>query len=625
MINYRPEIDGLRALAVLPVVLFHAGFSWLSGGYVGVDVFFVISGYLITSTIISDLDKRNFSLAKFYERRVRRIFPALFFYLLLSSLLVFLYFPPHAVKDYAQSLFATSLFVSNIFFYFETDYFNNLSEMSPLLHTWSLAVEEQFYIIFPIILWSFYWLNRKILIITISLLTLFSLIWSEYLLLTDPTLAYYGPGSRFWELSIGGLMACFLHYWDFKVDEKISHLLSSVGLVFIVVSIISFSPETNFPGFNATLPVFGSLLVIAFSSPYNLVGKILSNGNFVSIGLISYSLYLSHHIVFATLRNVGFGLDTILFKITAIIISLILACFSYRYVEQPLRRAKLGRRSVFGLAAMCIIVFATMGMYGHKSDGLKAYKLNSTNEEYRSRVIDAHAELNARKKVWEKILINSNKNFSEEGSGQKILILGDSKSEDLYVASKLADQDNMLQIRRLRLDDLCMEQDFIYSSGGCQKELQEVFESAVYLSSEVVVLSATWQYLSNENVVRFVERLIQDQKSVVVVSTANFNDVSSLSYVIARRNMEEKEIEKYLFQNIRQDWRKQFLSLKTKLLNKNYDINFLEKLEVFCDLPSEKCSLQENESWYIYDSGHLTISGAYKTGSFFNDYINELN
>ena len=146
--NYRAEIDGLRALAVLPVILFHAGFEWFGGGFVGVDIFFVISGYLITTIIASEMAEDNFSYVRFYERRARRILPPLYFLIIVITPIVFYYYPPHAVKDYFQSLLSVIMFLSNYFFYLELDYFNQISEKSPLIHTWSLAIEEQYYLFF---------------------------------------------------------------------------------------------------------------------------------------------------------------------------------------------------------------------------------------------------------------------------------------------------------------------------------------------------------------------------------------------------------------------------------------------------------------------------------------------
>ena len=205
--KYRAEIDGLRALAVIPVILYHADFDIFQGGFVGVDIFFVISGYLITSIIIRDIENNHFSLINFYERRARRILPSLFFIVFLTVIFSCLYLPPHALKDVGQSVFSVSLFISNIFFYFETDYFANTAKMAPLLHTWSLGVEEQFYILFPILLLFIKKLKKLFQIFLIFFLLICSLYISESLLKNDQEYSFFIVISRFWELAIGSLLA----------------------------------------------------------------------------------------------------------------------------------------------------------------------------------------------------------------------------------------------------------------------------------------------------------------------------------------------------------------------------------------------------------------------------------
>lgn len=625
MLNYRPEIDGLRAFAVVPVVLFHAGIVGFEGGFVGVDIFFVISGYLITSILLTDIDTDNFSLISFYERRIRRILPALSFYFLLSSLLVFVYFPPHAVKDFSQSLVAANFFVANIFFYIETDYFNNLSELAPLLHTWSLSVEEQFYVFFPLILWALTYLSRNASITILFLLTAGSLAWSEILLQTDANLAFYGPASRFWEISSGGVLAYLLHYRDRTLNRRFESVLGFIGLFFITISIFTYSSQTRFPGLGALLPVVGTLLLIAFSNSDNFVGRMLANRALTSVGLISYSLYLSHNIIFAISRNIGYDLDHIFMKLLAIIASVILALFTFRYVEQPFRKHTLRRCCIFGFALASMVFFGVLGFYGHVSDGIRDFKFNLLPAQHRSSVIDPDQELKSRRAVWQDYLRSSGVDFVKDTEASRVLILGDSKSEDLYVASQFVDLGDGIEIRRLRLDDVCMREDIRQSIGICADELNDVLVSEVYSMSDVVILSATWQYASNRDVVRFIEMLIDEGKKVAVVSTANFNDLASLSYVIARENMTVEDRNTYLFDNIRQDWRRQYLSLKSDISERDVDVDFVEKLDAFCDFSIEQCSLQSDDNWLIYDTGHVTIEGAQRLGVFFKTYLNSLS
>ena len=209
--RYRKEIDGLRALAVIPVILYHAGFNWFSGGYIGVDIFFVISGYLITSIIIKEQDAGTFSLANFYERRIRRILPALFFVLLVTLPFAWLWLLPHELKDFGKSLAAVILFASNFLFWKESDYFAADAELIPLLHTWSLAVEEQFYVFFPIIMMLFWVLGKRKLVAIFSVIGLLSLGLTEWGWRNFAEANFFLIPTRAWELMIGSLVAFYLY------------------------------------------------------------------------------------------------------------------------------------------------------------------------------------------------------------------------------------------------------------------------------------------------------------------------------------------------------------------------------------------------------------------------------
>ena len=243
--KYRAEIDGLRALAVLPVIFFHAGFNWFSGGFVGVDVFFVISGYLITTIIISEMAEDKFSIINFYERRARRILPALFFVMLATIPFSLLLLSPSDLKDYGESLISTSTFSSNILFWWERGYFGTALELKPLLHTWSLAVEEQYYIFFPLLLiftWQFGLKKISILLSIIFLISLglahFSSVYGVY----DRVItgSFYLIPTRAWELLIGVFIAFYLSDIQKKINIKFNQYLSILGFLLIVLSIIFF-------------------------------------------------------------------------------------------------------------------------------------------------------------------------------------------------------------------------------------------------------------------------------------------------------------------------------------------------------------------------------------------------
>ena len=237
-ITYRPEIDGLRALAVLPVIFFHAGFDFFSGGFIGVDVFFVISGYLITTIIIGELNNNTFSLKRFYERRARRIFPALIFVILIFSIISFIFLTRIELGNYFKSVIATLLFFSNFYFYKTTPYFQSESDLEPLLHTWSLSIEEQFYVIFPIILLLFHKFFKRYIFVMFIFVFVVSIIICQFLAFkSSGILNFYFTLSRVWELALGAICANIIMQKNYFSSTLVKNLLSTTGVVLIMFSI----------------------------------------------------------------------------------------------------------------------------------------------------------------------------------------------------------------------------------------------------------------------------------------------------------------------------------------------------------------------------------------------------
>ena len=302
--KYRAEIDGLRAIAVIPVILFHAGYDVFGGGYIGVDIFFVISGYLITSIIINQISNDKFSLITFYERRARRILPALSFTIFLTVAISPFVLMPDQIKDLGQSIFSISLFISNYFFYIETDYFNEFSSMNPLLHTWSLAVEEQFYLLFPIFILLF---RRNIIHLVIFCFFIFaiSLYASVILSSENPALSFYSSHTRAWELIVGALASLLFLYkgnnlksffWNHPI---LANLLTVLSLFLILLSFIFFNEDIDHPGFITLVPVLSTASLILIMGHNDYVTRFLKNRIIVYIGLLSYSLYLIHNPIFS--------------------------------------------------------------------------------------------------------------------------------------------------------------------------------------------------------------------------------------------------------------------------------------------------------------------------------------
>lgn len=364
--KYRSEIDGLRALAVIPVILFHAGIEVFSGGFVGVDVFFVISGYLITTILIDEIESDRFSILGFYERRARRILPALFFVTLVCILFAWVLMNPFELKEFSQSVFSSSLFASNIYFYFKTGYFDISSELKPLLHTWSLAVEEQYYIVFPVFLCLFWRFGKNRIFWIIVIFSAFSLMLSEWSSRNNPSANFYLASTRAWELCAGSISAFFVQ----KRGVQSNNFLSFFGLSVVIASMLLYDKNTPFPSVYALVPVVGVMLLIVFGDKKTFVARLLSAKLFVSVGLISYSAYLWHQPVLAFLRI--FFLRELSFYegAAAVILTMFLAYITCAFIENPFRKKDfIKSKGVFLFSVSGICLFSVFGLSGHLANG----------------------------------------------------------------------------------------------------------------------------------------------------------------------------------------------------------------------------------------------------------------
>lgn len=451
---YRPDIDGLRAVAILSVVIFHAFPTVLTGGFVGVDVFFVISGFLISSIIFKGLLNSDFSFWKFYANRFRRIFPALI--LVLSSCYAFGWFTllTNEYEQLGKHMAAGAGFIQNVVLWKEAGYFDTASELKPLMHLWSLAVEEQFYVIYPALIWCA-WRFRFSIFALVMILATISFYINVNGIEEDLTKTFFSPQSRFWELMLGGLLAHihlgFSRVSTSTINLKISNFLhrflrqssvvpfneidasnflSIVGSSLIVISVFGLGRGQLFPGWWALLPVIGATLLI-FSGPLSWVNtRILANPFMVFIGLISYPLYLWHWPLLAFARIFEFGTPSVNIRFGAVALSFFLAWLTYKFVERPFR---FGKKTWIKTATLCVLMLI-VGFIGYNTFLRKGYEFR-----YRTLVLSESKLAMPDPTIQDFECTKENPEFAAAGFCQRskllapnVLLLGDSHAGHLY-------------------------------------------------------------------------------------------------------------------------------------------------------------------------------------------------
>lgn len=383
MLQYRREVDGLRAVAIIPVLLFHAAPSLVPGGFIGVDIFFVISGYLITSIVMADLAAGNFSISNFYQRRIRRIFPALFLVAVCCIPLTWFVLTPRDMKGLSESLIATTLFVSNIFFWSKSGYFDTAAELKPLLHTWSLAVEEQFYLFFPwFLIAAWRWKPRRITA-ALGVLIAASLLSAELGSRIHPTANFYLLHSRAWELLAGAAVAMFLGIGRVQAlaETGSANIKSGVGAALIAWAVFGFDATMPWPSLYTVIPVTGTTLILLYATPSTLVGQVLATNPLVGIGLVSYSAYLWHQPLLAVVKYQSAGHPAAATLALVVLLTLVLAYATWRLLEVPIRKGQpRAARQTFALFLIGSIVLVALGIAGRKTDGFENLRLTDAKQ-----------------------------------------------------------------------------------------------------------------------------------------------------------------------------------------------------------------------------------------------------
>ena len=618
--RYRWEIDGLRAIAISFIILYNAkitilGHQPFKGGFIGIDIFFVISGYLITSIILKELvTTGSFSFKHFYEQRIRRIFPALLLVMLVSFPFAWMYLMTNNFISYANSIITSLSFSSNFFYHYSANTFGQVGALhKPFLHTWSLSVLGQYYILFPIILITTFRYLRKYIIHILILGFIVSLGIAELGSRNDPSATFFFIHTRIWELMAGSILA----YFEIEKSSKNrlkdnNNFLSFLGLLLIFLSffIFYYFDNLNHPSFVTLIPVIGVCLVIHYSTKDTIVKKILSIKILNIAGLVSYSLYLWHYPLFAFIRTSGIVTGNITKKILLMVVLVLLSVLSYYFVEKKFRNKNLNFKKVLMvLSSVGLIVLITNFLIiFNKGYPDRFTNLKNINENY---VADNFhlSKLRIPEESTQKKEFDRNK--------KKVLIIGDSHGEDLH---------NAFFLNKEKFD----KYDFAYlpftDTRNANEENEKRKKTNIFLQSDVLVFSFRW----NENKINIISEYIEkiENKKIVIVSSTNEYKVHSTAYTLLdKKVLFEKEkfdyygLKKLYFEN-RLLHSNSAINKKLKNFSKSNKFLFLNREDFMCDVVDKECEyLDKSGNKIFFDYAHYTRQGA----KYFGEKIHKIN
>ena len=619
--EYRKDINGLRAIAIIGIILFHLNINYFQGAIICIDIFFVLSGYLITSVILNKDDK--FDLILFWINRARRVLPLLLFIVFMSIPFALYYMVPVNLTNFFQSIFLTPLFLSNILFWIESGYWDLPSQMKPLLHTWSIAIEGQFYFLFPLI---FLLKDKKktlFIIIIIWILSLSVALFHESEILivqTDKFLSladHFMPFGRWWELMSGSFVAFLLGKKN-SLKIKLAWFFSSLGLIFIFISIFFFNNNYLYPGPLSIFPVLGTSLVLIYSNENQLVYKFLNFKFLNHIGEISYSLYLWHFPILVYVKYF-FVQNLNEYAILFVVISTyLISLLSYNLIEKPFYKKKILSNQNFLLSILFLILILCTSAYYLNDNKLTYSRLASKNEN----IIKEFPQYNFG--TSEEIAFEIENNFTKNIDKIKILIVGDSHGRDL-TKTLMSNKDNLKDHEFSFIRTQTLE---AYENNS----LIDIIEKDKINNANIIFLSR--QFTSEKNQIKKIKKLGKFVKSlnkrfVIIGSAPEFYTSEGdllLTYLIeseknkdSLKKDEYSNVNQYFYSKI-----KSYLFDTNKILKKiakDLDVYYLDRFEFTCRLEKNFCwALDENGNRNFMDYSHYTLHGV----KFFGKQINEL-
>lgn len=602
MDKFRADIQGLRALAVLSVVIYHISPFHLPGGFIGVDVFFVISGYLIIGQIYKKVQENRFAFNEFYVKRFKRLFPAYFATIAISSIFAFIYFLPGEFQNYTWSLISSCLYISNFYFYTKSGYFDSELQGSPLLHTWSLSVEEQFYALVPIILVACYKLFHKKSVVALILMGVISFILCIHLSNTNISFAFFSSITRFWQFILGGLVSVYT--LQLPKQKAISEIVS-MGSLTTLVACCLFMSHDDFPGFKAVVPTLATTLLLAFSSRSLLTYKLLAIKPAKFCGDISYSLYLWHWpvIIFYSLH---FERDlTAIDKVAVFGLSTVLGIVSYYFIEERFRKSNAAEGNTFLRVAalstaVCAVSFAFTQVNDHRftaqQKNYEQFMLNYKADNFRPGICFLTRQ-QPDISYYKKDLC-----LTRSDSKENIVLLGDSHAAHWYSALNEVIDSETQTLTQITASG-CKPTLNYKGEARCTELMKWAFNDVLFSESyDKVLISARWKITDLEPLLKAIEKL-QSRGLEVVVLGPIVEYSQSLPRLLAQLNAEEKLISSRKYSSIA----KIDNEFSNALIAKN--VKYFSILKSIC-IDSENCITVHNNKPIQFDYGHLTSEGA---------------